>query len=116
MRWNTSATSPATERMLVPCQDEQVFHSGDVEDPGGKVTKDMRNRRREAERGQGLLPWQAVVSPSDSATKIPGCPSLAPGKPIHTSPREHNTEDCDCEESGINIYQMLVWGQFKMKT
>lgn len=74
MRWNTSATSPATERMLVPCQDEQVSHSGDVEDPGGKVTKDMRNRCREAERGPGLLPWQAVVPPVILPPKSQGAP------------------------------------------
>lgn len=81
----------------------------------GRKTKDMRNWCREAERGQGLLPWQAVLSPGDSATKIPEYPSSAPGKPTPTSPREHNTEGCDDEESGINIYQMPVWGQFKMK-
>lgn len=40
----------------------------------------MRNRCREAERGQGLLPWQAVLSPQWCCHQNPRVPLLGPRK------------------------------------
>lgn len=79
------------------------------------MTKDEKQVQRGRERAGPFTLASGAFPPSNATTKIPGCPSLAPRKPTPTSPREHNTEGCDCEERGTNVYQMPVWGRFKMK-